>query len=211
MPKPTKFTPKVRAYDFPVKAAPDVDDSKDGSLFMGRGLSLFTDVRAFRPGDIITVRVEEAAHASRDAATETSRENSNSSGFDLFGFVKALEKGNPNFKAGKLWDSQTQHKFSGSGRTSRNDRLQTTLAAVVKKVLPRGNLFVEANKMILVNNEQHHFYLSGVVRPTDIDPDNSVRSSLLADAQIEFNGKGDLTNEQRPGWFTRIMKWIWPF
>ena len=97
------------------------------------------------------------------------------------------------------------------GRTSRNDQFQTTLAAVVKRILPRGSIFVEANKMILVNNEQHHFYISGVVRRADIEPDNSVRSALIADAQIEFTGKGDITNEQQPGWFTRILKWIWPF
>lgn len=211
MPKPTDFKPKTRAYEYPVKDEPDNDKAADGSLFVGRGLSLFSDVRAFRPGDIITVKVEESAKAVRDASTDLNRSNSDSSGFDMFGFVKALQKGNPNFDAAKLWSSATEHKFSGSGRTARNDAVQTTLAAVVKRVLARGLLFVEANKMILVNNEQHHFYVSGVVRPTDIDPDNSVRSSLMADAQIEFNGKGDITNEQQPGWFTRILKWIWPF
>ena len=212
MPKPTVFTPKERKYQFPAVAEADDDRVSAGSLFAGeRGLSLFSDVRAYKVGDIITVRVDESARASRGAETQLNRESQDSSGFDMFGFMKALEKANPNFKAGKLWDSQTEHKFQGMGRTSRNDQFQTTLAAVVKRILPRGSIFVEANKMILVNNEQHHFYISGVVRRADIEPDNSVRSALIADAQIEFTGKGDITNEQQPGWFTRILKWIWPF
>jgi len=210
-PKPTVFKPKSRVYEFPVKEPPPDPGPSQGSLFVRGGLTLFTDVRAFKTGDIITIRVDESARAVRDASTDLSRESSNLSGFDLFGFVKAIQQHNPNFDRTKLWESLTQHKFSGAGRTARNDQLQTTLAAVVKRLLPGGNLFVEANKMVLVNNEQHHFYISGVVRPTDIEPDNSVRSSLIADAQIEFTGKGDLSSEQRPGWLTRILKWIWPF
>jgi flagellar L-ring protein precursor FlgH len=210
-PKPVKFTPKVRDYKFPVPEVAEAPRPSGGSLFVAGGLTLFSDVRAFRPGDIITIRVDELARASRDASTDLSRENSHTSGVDLFGFVKAIAQHNPNFDPKKLWESATQHKFSGSGRTTRNDQLQTTLAAVVKRVLPGGSLFVEANKLILLNNEEHHFYLSGVVRPSDIETDNSVRSSLIADAQIEFNGKGDLTGEQRPGWLTRLLKLIWPF
>ena len=65
--------------------------------------------------------------------------------------------------------------------------------------------------MILVNAEEQHFYISGVVRPIDIDQENSVKSSMVADAEIEFVGRGVLTDNQRQGWFSRYLGWIWPF
>jgi flagellar L-ring protein precursor FlgH len=210
-PKPIPFTPKVRDYKFPVKEEPEAAAPAEGSLFVAGGLPLFTDVRAFKPGDIITIKVDENARASRDASTDLNKQNQDTSGFDLFSLLNTFQKSNPTFDKTKLWDSASTHKFSGAGRTSRNDQFTTTVAAVVKRVLPRGSLFVEANKMVLVNNEQHHFYISGVVRPTDIEPDNSVRSALIADAQIEFNGKGDISDQQKPGWLTRLLKIIWPF
>ena len=79
------------------------------------------------------------------------------------------------------------------------------------KVLPNGNLFVEGHRAILVNSEEHHFYISGVVRPIDIDQQNSVKSSVVADAQIEFTGRGDLSDNQKQGWLSRYLGWIWPF
>jgi flagellar L-ring protein FlgH len=83
--------------------------------------------------------------------------------------------------------------------------------ALVRKVLPNGNLFVEGHRVVLVNNEEQHFYISGVVRPIDIDQENSVKSSMIADAEIEFVGSGDLTDNQKQGWLSRYFGWIWPW
>ena len=85
------------------------------------------------------------------------------------------------------------------------------MPAVVRKVLPNGNLFVEGHRVILVNAEEQHFYISGVVRPIDIDQENSVKSSMVADAEIEFVGRGVLTDNQKQGWLSRFLGWIWPF
>ena len=65
--------------------------------------------------------------------------------------------------------------------------------------------------MILVNSEEQHFYISGVVRPIDIDQENSVKSSMIADAEIEFVGAGDLTDNQKQGFMARHFGWLWPF
>jgi flagellar L-ring protein FlgH len=77
--------------------------------------------------------------------------------------------------------------------------------------LPNGNLFVEGHRVVLVNNEEHHFYISGVVRPIDIDQENSVKSSMIADAEIEFTGRGVLSDNQQQGWLSRYFGWMWPF
>jgi flagellar L-ring protein precursor FlgH len=101
--------------------------------------------------------------------------------------------------------------FGADGRTARTERLTATVPAIVRKVLPNGNLFIEGHRVVLVNSEEQHFYISGVVRPIDIAQDNSVRSSYVADAEIEFTGRGVLSDNQKPGLLTRFFNWIWPF
>jgi flagellar L-ring protein precursor FlgH len=77
--------------------------------------------------------------------------------------------------------------------------------------MPNGDLFLEGTKVVLINNEEYHLYISGLVRPTDIQQDNSVFSSRIADAQIEFTGRGDLADQQRKGWFSKFIDWANPF
>jgi flagellar L-ring protein precursor FlgH len=77
--------------------------------------------------------------------------------------------------------------------------------------MPNGDLFLEGTKVVLINNEEYHLYISGLVRPTDIAQDNSVLSSRIADAQIEFTGRGDLADQQRKGWLARLLDWANPF
>ena len=100
--------------------------------------------------------------------------------------------------------------FQGQGSTDRSESFKATVPAVVTKVLSNGNLFVEGHRAILVNSEEHHFYISGVVRPIDIDQQNSMKSSVVADAQIEFIGRGDLSDNQKQGWLSRYLGWMWP-
>jgi flagellar L-ring protein precursor FlgH len=81
----------------------------------------------------------------------------------------------------------------------------------VKKVLPNGDLYVEGTKVILINQEEVHIYVSGVIRAEDIDSSNAVGSSTIADAQIEFSGRGVLSENQKQGWFTRLFAKVRPF
>jgi len=77
--------------------------------------------------------------------------------------------------------------------------------------LSNGNLFIEGHRVVLVNDEEHHFYISGVIRPVDIQSDNSVESGVIADAEIEFTGRGVITDKQSPGWLNRTMDYVSPF
>lgn len=205
------YTPKRRVYE-PTSGAASVDAGTPGSLFRtgGPGASLFTDARAFRIEDLVVVRIEENADAERRAETETSRESESEANISAFlGQLAKINKVDPDFAAELAGRSSSA--FSGKGSTGRTERFTATVPAVVRQVLPNGNLFIEGHRVVLVNDEEQHFYISGVVRPIDIDEANSVKSSMVADAEIEFTGRGVLTAAQQQGILSRYLGWIWPF
>jgi flagellar L-ring protein precursor FlgH len=78
-------------------------------------------------------------------------------------------------------------------------------------MMPNGDLFVEGTKVVMINHEENHLYISGVVRMTDIGPDNSVVSTRIAEAQVEFTGRGDVADQVERGWLTKILDSINPF
>ncbi|BDG08007.1 flagellar basal body L-ring protein FlgH [Anaeromyxobacter paludicola] len=202
-----EYKPKRREYESPPAAASDKEASP-GSLWRdGRSASLlFTDARALRENDLVVVKVEEIADAKRSADTELTH-NSQIAAFAALMKAQGVATTTPQLSI----ESSVQNGFTGDGSTGRTERFVATVPAIVRKVLPNGNLFVEGHRVILVNAEEHHFYISGVVRPIDIDGDNSVKSSMVADAEIEFTGRGILTDNQKQGWFQRWFGWIWPF
>jgi flagellar L-ring protein precursor FlgH len=184
----------------------------NGSLWQDSSRSLMADFRACRVGDLVTIRVNETPKASGDATTELNRDSSMSMGAsNILGLTRAIASAYPNIDTTKLVDLVSNTEFNGNGTTERNSRVQASIAARVKQTLPNGDLFVEGTKVIMVNDEELHIYISGVIRPEDIEQDNTVLSSLIADAQIEFTGRGDLTENQRQGWLTRILSAINPF
>ena len=162
----------------------------------------------------MVIEIEEIADAKRSSDTDLSRDSSGASQISANLNLKALTSANA--AAGTLTPAvnaaqSTSSKFKGTGSTGRTERLVATVPAVVKKVLPNGNLFVEGHRVVLVNNEEQHFYISGVIRPIDIDGDNSVKSSLVADAEIEFTGRGVMSENQQKGWAQKYLGWLWPF
>ena len=92
--------------------------------------------------------------------------------------------------------------------TARRDDVRFTVAATVKQKFSNGNLFVEGHRVVMVNDEEHHYYISGVARPADIDATNSIRSDRLADAEVELTGQGIVSDAQEPGWLTKFFKWM---
>lgn len=204
------YTPKERKYVSPVDLAVTETDATNGSLFSPthNGNFLFADQRARLAGDILTINVVEDADANHGARTELSRD----SGVDLsitsfLGLIKLLG----NNLDDKLVAGSTKSDFLGRGDTSRTDHMRATVPAMVKQVLANGNLFIEGHRVILVNDEEHHFYVSGVIRPVDILDDNSIDSSRIADAEIEFTGRGVISEKQSPGWLTRAIDVLTPF
>jgi flagellar L-ring protein precursor FlgH len=102
----------------------------------------------------------------------------------------------------------TKIGYDGKGNTSREGKLEATISARVMKVLDNGNLVIEGSKTVEVNEEKGIIKISGVIRPLDIQQNNVVYSSSIADAQITYSGKGVGTTAQRPGILARIINWI---
>jgi flagellar L-ring protein precursor FlgH len=203
------YTPKHRDYKLDSESKNEDQALSPGSLWRdGRPASLlFTDARALRTNDLVVIKIEEVADAKRSAGTQTNRESQTEA--QISAFLGLLEKIN---KGGKVDISgSSKSMFNSNGKTDRSEYLTATVPAMVRKVLSNGNLFVEGHRVILVNAEEQHFYISGVVRPIDIDQENSVKSSMVADAEIEFVGSGVLTENQKQGWFQRYLGWLWPF
>jgi flagellar L-ring protein precursor FlgH len=203
------YTPKSRDYATPASPASSVQDGSSGSLWTpnGRHTNLFSDERAFREQDLVVVRVEEMADAKRSSDTSLTRDTEIKAA--LQAFLQAAGTTTPALDVST--DATSGRTFKADGKTARSERLTATVPAMVKKVLPNGNLFIEGHRVVLVNSEEQHFYISGVIRPIDITQDNSVRSSYVADAEIEFTGRGVLTDNQQPGLLARFWHWIWPF
>jgi flagellar L-ring protein precursor FlgH len=169
----------------------------------------YGDKKALRVGDIITVRIVESAQASNTADTDLSRSSSaNASLSTFFGKKKFLNL----FKLGEdLLTSSSENTHQGSGSTTRSGQLSATMTAVVREVLPNGNLVVQGTREVLVNHEQQFITLTGIVRPLDVDRDNVVLSTQLADANITIGGLGVVADKQRSGWGTWLFDFVWPF
>ena len=169
----------------------------------GRQGVLFTDVRASRLGDILTVLVVESSSTDRKAETNTKKESDNQ--LNLSNFF-----GNTHFLAGPAgnkgrFDFTGNNEQKASGNITRQDTVTAQIPARVMKILDNGLLLVEGRRAVVVNDETQTLAFSGVVRPDDITPENTVRSTQVADAEVTIVGKGILAEKQRPGILQRIF------
>lgn len=168
------------------------------SLWMPDSRSLIGDVKARQVGDVITVLIVESTASTQKAST---------------GFDKKLDHSNDagvGFLLNKIpaFDYGSSQKGSASGTTSRTSNFTAKITATVTKVLPNGNLVIEATRAISTNSEKQDIKLTGTVRPQDIAPDNSVLSTYLADAKIESAGKGPIGNRQREGIISKLLRFL---
>lgn len=169
------------------------------------------DGHARRPGDLITVRIDEAATMDLGAATSTSRSNQANGNIEaLFGIDKrTLRTFKHMEKVG--FDVSSGAGFSGDGNTNRSSSVEAVVTTEVIEVLPAGNLRVWGYKQITVNRETQFLVVDGIVRPRDVLLDNSVSSELMSEAKIEITGSGVVSDRQGPGWGQRILDVLWPF
>jgi flagellar L-ring protein FlgH len=173
---------------------------------------LFGDVRARFPGDLLTVVVVESASGKKEADTSTAtKSNVLLSLAEFFGFPQALQAKNPHIDPTQLIKGDTDLSWDAEGSTSRKGELTAKVTAQITAVAPNGNLWVEGDKVVSVNQEDQHVIVSGWVRPEDISTQNEVLSTRLASARIEYYGNGPIGRKQRPGWGMTIIDYLWPF
>lgn len=184
----------------------------EGSLYNQNSMNLYKDNRAQDIGDIIMVEIVETSSGSKNAETTTERESEISGDLtSLFSFDKWMMLKNNDITGAKTLEASLANDFEGTGETSRDSSVTATISARVIDKTVNGNLKIRGRRKITVNNETQHIILSGLVRPTDVSADNSIQSSQIADARIDYTGTGVLSEKQQPGWFARGIDILWPF
>lgn len=182
----------------PVATAP----ATSGSIYQaGLDMQLFEDIKAGRVGDILTVRLVEQTAASKNSATSTSKSTETALANPTV-FGRALSKdGTPLFEGSLSGDSA----FDGAGSSSQSNSLVGDITVTVVDRYPNGNLRIRGEKWVTLNQGKEFIRLSGIIRPFDIGPDNSVLSSKVADAQISYSSKGVLASANKMGLISRFF------
>jgi flagellar L-ring protein precursor FlgH len=158
------------------------------------------------------VKIDERDVASHQADTKLNKSDATTYGMPAaVGLLAAVAAKYPGIDPAKLLATTSDQKFTGNGAVKREGTVTATLPVRVVQILPSGDLFVEGTKVVMVGAEEHHIYVSGIVRRVDIAEDDSVPSSRIAEAEIEYTGRGDLSDTQRRGWLARALSKLWPF
>ena len=166
-------------------------------------ISLFADPKARRIGDVLTVLIQESASASNRTATSTDKENTIDIGSTIPGVGNILD-----FIPLHQLESDASTEYDAQGSTSRNSTLTAKITVTVVGTKPNGDLIVEGVRTVKINGETEAIYLSGSVNPATIRRDNTILSSSIADLQIEYTGKGTITQAARPGVIVRLVNWL---
>jgi len=167
----------------------------------GQGQSLFTDIKANKVGDILTVLIYEQSRASSNVENKTEKSTTSSvSGGPGIGTLDFI----PMFGA----NGANSNSFDGKGENIRNGSLRAKMSVTVIDVRDNGDLIIEGSRTIGISSDRETLNLNGVVRQKDISPDNTIDSYLIADAEIHYSGKGAGNTGARPGFFTRLFNWI---
>ena len=191
----------------------------NGSIYQaGHDIRLFEDSRARRVGDLLTINLVETTSASKQSATELSKSNDTSVDnptilgstpqFNVPGILPLASKQNNNLGFGL----SSSNEFSGDSSSSQSNSLTGSITVTVAEVLPNGYMVVRGEKVTSLNQGHEYVRISGIVRPADIRPDNTVPSTQIADAQITYTGSGSTADTNKIGWLARFfISSLFPF
>ena len=181
------------------------------SLWRNGSRAFFKDQRAHQVGDILTVKVN--INDTAQFANETQRTRTTTEDSAITNFIGANTIPNPARAVlpGTLLQTNGDSQTDGKGTINRQEELQTNVAAVVTQALPNGNLVIEGKQEIKVNFEIRELVVAGIVRPEDIDSDNTISLPKIAEARVAYGGRGQLTDFQQPPYGQQLMDIILPF
>ena len=172
---------------------------------------VFKDQRAHQIGDILTVTVNITDQANFANETQRSRTNTEDSGITNFLGSATLGAAAQKILPGRILTADSTASSDGKGSIQRQESLTTNVAAVVTQLLPNGNLVVEGKQEIRVNYEIRELIVAGIVRPEDIQSDNTIDSSKIAQARIAYGGRGQIMDVQQPRYGQQVMDVLLPF
>jgi flagellar L-ring protein precursor FlgH len=180
------------------------------SLWRNGSRAFFKDQRAHQVGDILTITVNLNDKAVVANETQRSRDNTEDSGItNFFGKSKIPIVNAP--VGGRLFTADSNSSSDGKGSINRSEALVTNVAAVITQVLPNGNMVIEGKQEIRVNFEVRELIVAGIVRPEDIQSDNTLDSSKIAEARIAYGGRGQITDVQQPRYGQQALDILLPF
>ncbi|MGY8664627.1 flagellar basal body L-ring protein FlgH [Bradyrhizobium sp. UFLA05-109] len=189
---------------------PEVASYNPNSLWRNGSRAFFKDQRAHQVGDLLTVTVNITDKANIENETQRSRTNKEDSGITDFIGSKTITQANK-ILPGRILTADSTASSDGKGSVARQEALQTNVAAVVTQVLPNGNLVVEGKQEIRVNYEIRELIVAGIVRPEDIQSDNTIDSTKIAQARIAYGGRGQIMDVQQPRYGQQVMDVLLPF
>ena len=189
---------------------PEAVSYNANSLWRNGSRSFFKDQRAHQIGDLLTVTVNITDQANFANETQRSRTATEDSGITAF-LGSNLLTGKTTALPGRLLSADSTSATDGKGSIQRQETLQTNVAAVVTQLLPNGNLVVEGRQEIRVNYEKRELIVAGIVRPEDIQSDNTIDSSKIAQARIAYGGHGEISDLQQPRYGSQVMDVLLPF
>jgi len=212
----SKVRPAAATVPEPVKVIIAPPETKDGSIWQTdatTSASLTADVKARSRGDIVTVLVVEKIDAKRARNTSTTKNQSTDAGVSdvtvpgagaLLGAAASLGGKKREFKVGL----DSKRSFDGGGSVSDSGEVRATISMQVINVLPNGNLMMMGSKEVTVSGEVQIVTVSGIGRPKDVTPDNTLLSTQLAEARVHITGNGPLDDAQRRTLVTRLFDWV---
>jgi flagellar L-ring protein FlgH len=187
----------------------EVEVPATGAIFhTGHDVPLFENTVAHRIGDVLTITLQEQTNASKSATTTTKKTTTEAMAAPTLLGAPFTVHGK-NILSNNLNDATT---FDGEGNSAQSNVLTGSISVTVTKRFGNGNLLVRGQKWITINQGREYIRIQGIVRPVDIEPDNSVPSTLVADAVIAYGGQGTLADANTKGWLARFFdsKWM-PF
>ncbi|MDX1837088.1 flagellar basal body L-ring protein [Legionella taurinensis] len=186
---------------------PVTPDNKQGRVTQGAiynaetALPLFETPRARHAGDIVTVLLVEKTDAQKKATTmQTKNDKSQIVNGSFLGRPIALGAG-----YSLDFDLNAKRQFMGDARSIQNNKLAGSISVTVAKVLANGSMLIQGEKWVSINQGHEYVRVSGMIRPQDISPDNTVRSDRIANARIAYGGTGQINNVNAQGWFSRFI------
>lgn len=196
-------------YAAAVPLQPLPPEHNNGAIFqVQQGGGLFDDNKARRVGDILNVRLVERTQARKSANTSTAKDSSVSMPSPTL-LGREVTRGGVPILNNSLEGSRN---FDGQGNSAQSNQLDGNITVTVAEVLANGNLVVQGEKWIRINQGQEFIRVRGVVRPVDIRADNTVLSTQIANAEVAYGGRGIVADSNEAGWLTRVFNSpLWPF
>lgn len=208
---PPEYVEEMEEIDF-------IDEfAQPGSLFGSGDRPIFSDRRAMKPDDLITIIIDESGNASLSLNKNYSRNSGGAStapniayGGNNEGVNQAVEniRNNSSFN---LTEPTSNSTFQGGGAQNKNSSVKNRVTARIIKVLKNGNYYIEGKREMLVDGEKEIVRVSGVVRPYDISRDNSVNSNYIADAKIEYSSYGSIRDKSSKRGGSEAIDSQWPY